>query len=256
MAVPAAWPTSGSSARCRSSGSRLTSSVVRHSVPSHGGYIASGLLVGAAARVALGEPRLRREASSTSPPRPCPSRRGQRVTRAIRAGFGDRLIENLWLPFFCLSSNLSRGEVTVHDRGSLWQAMRASVSIPGLWPPVRSEEGDILVDGGVMNNLPVDVMQTFYDGGVIIAVNLRGTSSLPSVGLSRDRGHVGLGPDGSSLQSARRVGRAPRHRRPPAAIDRDRQRARRQAHGARGRRSAPSRRGGSSGCWPSRNSTR
>jgi predicted acylesterase/phospholipase RssA/CRP-like cAMP-binding protein len=120
--------------------------------------------------------------------------RGQRVTTAIRAGFGDRLIENLWLPYFCLSSNLSRGEVTVHDRGPVWQAMRASVSIPGLWPPVRSEEGDILVDGGVMNNLPVDVMETFYDGGAIIAVNLKGTSSLPSVGLSDTGVMSGWGP--------------------------------------------------------------
>ena len=120
--------------------------------------------------------------------------KGQRVTQAIRAGFGDRLIENLWLPFFCLSSNLSRGEVTVHDRGSMWQATRASVSIPGLWPPVISEEGDLLVDGGVMNNLPVDVMQTFYDGGVIIAVNLKGTSSLPSFGLSETGVMSGWGP--------------------------------------------------------------
>jgi predicted acylesterase/phospholipase RssA/CRP-like cAMP-binding protein len=120
--------------------------------------------------------------------------KGQRVTRAIRAGFGDRLIENLWLPYFCLSSNLSRGEVTVHNRGVLWQAMRASVSIPGLWPPVRSEEGDILVDGGVMNNLPVDVMQDFSDGGAIIAVNLKGTSSLPSVGLSDTGVMSGWGP--------------------------------------------------------------
>ena len=72
--------------------------------------------------------------------------------------------------------------------------MRASVSIPGLWPPVHSEEGDILVDGGVMNNLPVDVMQTFYDGGVIIAVNLKGTSSLPSFGLSETGVMSGWGP--------------------------------------------------------------
>ena len=119
---------------------------------------------------------------------------GQRVTQAIRREFGDNLIENLWLPYFCLSSNLSRGEVAVHDRGAVWKAMRASVSIPGLWPPVRSEEGDILVDGGVMNNLPVDVMQTFYDGGAIIAVNLKGTASLASAGLSESGVMSGWGP--------------------------------------------------------------
>lgn len=110
--------------------------------------------------------------------------RGGRITERLRSFFGDSLIENLWRPFFCLSSNLSRGEVMIHDRGPVWKALRASVSIPGLFPPVRSDEGDILVDGAVMNNLPVDVMQDMFDPGYIIAVNLRGTATLPSSDLS------------------------------------------------------------------------
>ncbi len=72
----------------------------------------------------------------------------------------------------------------VHSRGALWKALRASVAIPGLWPPVASEEGDILVDGGVMNNLPVDVMESFADAGAIIAINLKGSAELPSHDLS------------------------------------------------------------------------
>lgn len=112
--------------------------------------------------------------------------KGDRVAQGLRAGFGDTLIEDLWLPYFCLSSNLTKGEVSVHTSGPVWRATRASVSIPGLWPPILSEGGDILVDGGVMNNLPVDVMTGFYDGGVIIAVNLRGTVTLPSTDLSQD----------------------------------------------------------------------
>ena len=120
--------------------------------------------------------------------------RGQRITDALRGFFGNTQIENLWLPYFCLSSNLSRGEMTVHDRGPLWKALRASVSIPGLFPPVRSEEGDILVDGAVMNNLPVDVMESFFDGGTIIAVNLKGSATLPSLGLSETGVLSGWGP--------------------------------------------------------------
>ena len=54
--------------------------------------------------------------------------KGHRVTRAIRAVFEGIMIEDFWLPYFCLSSNLSRGEVTVHDLGPAWQAMRASTS--------------------------------------------------------------------------------------------------------------------------------
>lgn len=120
--------------------------------------------------------------------------RGQRITDTLRGFFGDTQIENLWLPYFCLSSNLSRGELTVHDRGPLWKALRASVSIPGLFPPVRSEEGDILVDGAVMNNLPVDIMDSFFDGGTIIAVNLKGSATLPSLDLSETGVLSGWGP--------------------------------------------------------------
>ena len=104
------------------------------------------------------------------------------------------MIENLWLRYYCVSSNLSAGEVAVHTRGPLWKALRASVAIPGLWPPVRSEDGDVLVDGGVMNNLPVDVMETFTDAGAIIAVNLKGSAELPSQGLSDTGVLSGWGP--------------------------------------------------------------
>ena len=104
------------------------------------------------------------------------------------------MIENLWLRYYCVSSNLSAGEVAVHTRGPVWKALRASVAIPGLWPPVPSEEGDVLVDGGVMNNLPVDVMETFSDAGVIIAANLKGSAKLMSHGLSQDGVMSGWGP--------------------------------------------------------------
>lgn len=112
--------------------------------------------------------------------------KGAKVTAGIKAGFGDAMIENLWLRYYCVSSNLSAGEVAVHTRGPLWKALRASVAIPGLWPPVPSDEGDLLVDGGVMNNLPVDVMTGFADAGAIIAANLKGSAKLPSTGLDQD----------------------------------------------------------------------
>jgi len=109
--------------------------------------------------------------------------KGKNLTTGIRHVFGDTMIENLWLRYYCVSSNLSVGDVAVHTRGPLWRALRASVAIPGLWPPVPSESGDVLVDGGVMNNLPVDVMEGFADAGAIVAVNLKGSAHLPSHGL-------------------------------------------------------------------------
>jgi len=82
-------------------------------------------------------------------------------------------IEDLWTPFFCVSANLSRAEVVVHDRGEAWRAVRASLSLPGILPPVW-HDGDLLVDGAALNNLPVDVMRERLDEGRIIAVSFGG----------------------------------------------------------------------------------
>lgn len=91
---------------------------------------------------------------------------GREVGRRLRAEFGAIAIEDLPLPFFCCSTNLTAGRVEVHDAGPLWQALRASIAIPGVLPPVHSR-GAVLVDGGTMNNLPVDVMRGYGRGPVI-----------------------------------------------------------------------------------------
>jgi NTE family protein/lysophospholipid hydrolase len=92
---------------------------------------------------------------------------GRRTIEMLRRMF-DVEIEDLWIPFCCLSANLTRAEIVVHDRGPLWMAVRASTSVPGVAPPVCAA-GDLLVDGGVLNNLPADVMRARYGGTVIAA---------------------------------------------------------------------------------------
>ena len=91
---------------------------------------------------------------------------GHKVSRMLFEAFGDLAIEDLPLAFFCVSSNLTSGHVHVHRRGELWRALRASVSVPGVLPPVV-HEGEVLVDGGAMNNLPVDIMLELGRGPVI-----------------------------------------------------------------------------------------
>ena len=61
--------------------------------------------------------------------------------------------------YFCNSTNLSKGESSVHEQGPLWRLVRASMTIVGMVPPVYYK-GDLLVDGGYMNNIPVDVMRS------------------------------------------------------------------------------------------------
>ncbi|HEY6484139.1 MAG TPA: patatin-like phospholipase family protein [Steroidobacteraceae bacterium] len=91
---------------------------------------------------------------------------GRKVSRLLRQDFGDLTIEDLPLTFFCVSSNLTTGHSEVHRRGTLWLWLRASVAIPGVLPPVV-HKGEVLVDGGTMNNLPVDAMRELGRGPVI-----------------------------------------------------------------------------------------
>ena len=97
--------------------------------------------------------------------------RGRRFDRYLQALFGETRIEDLPIPFFCVSSNLTRANVVVHRRGPLWRATRASGSLPGLVPPVV-ENGDLLYDGCLLNNLPMDLMREEIQTGVLIAVDV------------------------------------------------------------------------------------
>lgn len=97
---------------------------------------------------------------------------GRRLTRLISSETRGLAVEDLWLRYFSVSTNLSQATQVVHDRGDLATAIRASVSLPGILPPVRHGR-DLLVDGGLLNNLPIDVMQEVMGAGRIVAVDLR-----------------------------------------------------------------------------------
>lgn len=104
--------------------------------------------------------------------------RGKKVSLRLREHFGDICIEELPLPFFAVSSDLTTGRIHVHRDGTLWRALRASVALPGILPPV-THHGHLLVDGGVMNNLPVDVMrEQTLNAGPIIACDVTGEVDL------------------------------------------------------------------------------
>jgi NTE family protein len=103
--------------------------------------------------------------------------KGRKVARLLEQNFGGLRIEELWRPFFCVSTNLTTGTLAVHRDGSLVDALHASIAIPGLLPPVIMG-GDVHVDGGVMNWLPVDVPGA--KRGTIIAVDVASDPALVS----------------------------------------------------------------------------
>jgi NTE family protein len=92
--------------------------------------------------------------------------KGKKVDRRLKRYFGEMDIADLDRPFFCLSSNLATGRTFVHRSGLLRQALRASIAIPGLLPPVVME-GQILVDGAVFTNFPARELQAFHRGAVV-----------------------------------------------------------------------------------------
>lgn len=91
---------------------------------------------------------------------------GRKLDAMFKDAFGGTNIEDLWLNYFCVSSDLTNASERVHKRGPLWKAVRASMSLPGILVPVV-EDGNLLVDGGVVNNLPGDVMKSMCRGTVI-----------------------------------------------------------------------------------------
>ena len=112
--------------------------------------------------------------------------KGERTSRAIREQMDGWAVEDLWLPYFCVSTNLTQGRAQVHRRGDLATAVRASVAIPGAFPPVPLGD-DLLVDGGVTNNLPVDVLRRIYPTAEVVAVEsapAKGPRAKADFGLS------------------------------------------------------------------------
>jgi predicted acylesterase/phospholipase RssA/CRP-like cAMP-binding protein len=92
--------------------------------------------------------------------------RGRRIRRALGQLLGDTRIEDLWLPFACVTANLTRGAADTHTAGPLARLVLASNSVPGLAPPVHYE-GAVHVDGGVIDNLPVGALHAMGAGRVI-----------------------------------------------------------------------------------------
>ena len=91
--------------------------------------------------------------------------RGERVSAMLARNLPGR-IEELELDYFCVTGDLPTAELVILRRGVLWRSVGASMSLPGLVAP-QLIEGRMLVDGGVLNNLPVDVMAATGEGPVI-----------------------------------------------------------------------------------------
>jgi NTE family protein len=110
--------------------------------------------------------------------------RGERFHNRLNTIFGERRIEELRRTFYCISTNLTTGMPGVHDRGPLGSWVGTSMCVPGVAPPIAFE-GDLLCDGGVVNNLPTDVMAQL-ERGIIIACNVAALGDMAAPGAGMD----------------------------------------------------------------------
>ena len=77
-------------------------------------------------------------------------------------------IEDLWIPYFAVSTNLSSYDLHRHRTGDLWAAVRATGSVPVLLPPYYTQDGHMLVDGAILDNVPVRVMHELKSGPNVV----------------------------------------------------------------------------------------
>ncbi|KAG7099787.1 hypothetical protein E1B28_001599 [Marasmius oreades] len=82
---------------------------------------------------------------------------GHEFNRSIYKAFYDLHIEDMWLPFYCNTTNINTSRMDIHDTGYAWRFIRASMTLVGLLPPI-CHNGNMLVDGGYVDNLPVSTM--------------------------------------------------------------------------------------------------
>ncbi len=115
--------------------------------------------------------------------------RGRKFLRHLRSIFGNTRIEHLRVPYYCVSTNLTRARQQVHEIGSLAVWTGTSMCVPGVAPPVVWN-GELLADGAIANCLPVDVMHAL-GRGPIIASDVAAEGGLDAPGIA--------GPDPEAL---------------------------------------------------------
>jgi NTE family protein len=100
---------------------------------------------------------------------------GRTLRKSLLHWFGDLQIEDMPIPYSCVSTNLTSGSIAVHRTGRLETWIRASTAVPGVFPPVIFED-EVHVDGGILNNLPTDLIRAngaSFVVGVDVAGNAR-----------------------------------------------------------------------------------
>lgn len=97
---------------------------------------------------------------------------GAAFNKSISSIFKDKQIEDLWIPYFNITTDITASAMRIHTDGCLWRYVRASMSLSGYMPPLCDpKDGHLLMDGGYINNLPADVARSL-GAKVVLAIDV------------------------------------------------------------------------------------
>ena len=105
--------------------------------------------------------------------------KGDKLEEWVKGHIKTQNIENMKLPFTAVATDLNWGHKVVLDKGSVARAIRASAAIPGVFQPVQ-HQGKILVDGGVVDNIPISVAKA-KGADIVIAVDISANVGNPNI---------------------------------------------------------------------------
>ena len=155
----------------------------------------------------------------------------EKIAESLVRQFGGRDMLDSWIPVFAASTNLSRSTLAIHRQGPMARALRASISLPVVMPPVPIE-GDLHVDGAVLDNLPVAAMVSDPSIGTSFAIDVspvEGPTASTDYGLHvsgastlwrKVRGRPSLHPGiGQTLLSSLLIGSTRAHHEAVALVD-------------------------------------
>jgi len=86
----------------------------------------------------------------------------------LRRLYGNTRIEDFWIPYYAVAADLTNATATNIRFGPIWQAIRASSALPALLPPFYTRAGEMLADGGLVDNVPIGAMHEIKDGPNIV----------------------------------------------------------------------------------------
>jgi len=126
--------------------------------------------------------------------------KGKKVLHVIEEFIGTHNIEELKIPFTAIATDLHKREEVHYTNGNLYKAIRASIGMPSLFTPLI-EHDKLLVDGGILNPLPISAVRKKEENEIVVAVNLCDKREKSPFPMKKNESFINMDYFGAHLQN-------------------------------------------------------